>query len=54
MYYFIQKAKVLSLLILALDKSKISQVVKILQKYFKFFCLTDNMVSKKMIIVKSD
>ena len=54
MCYSIEKARDFSLLTLALDKSKISQVVKILQEYSKFLGLTDNIVSKKMIMVKRD
>lgn len=54
MRYPIKKARVFFLPIVALDKSKISQVVKILQKYSKFLHLTDNMVSKKTIMVKKD
>ena len=50
----IGKAKVFPLLTLAFDKLKISQIVKILQEYSKFLGLTDNIVSKKTIIVKKD
>ncbi len=50
----IKKARVFLLPTLAFDESKISQVVKILQEYSKFLGLTDDMVSKKMIIVKGD
>ena len=50
----IEKARVFSLPTLALDKSKISQVIKILQEYSEFLGLMDNMVSKKTIVVKRD
>ena len=50
----IEKARVFPLPTLALDKSKTSQVVKILQEYSKFLGLTDNMVSEKTIRVKGD
>ena len=47
----IEKARVFLLPILALDESKISQVVEILREYSKFLGLTDNIVSKKTIMV---
>ena len=50
----IEKAKVFPLPILTLNKSKISQIVKILQEYSKFLGLAKNIVSKKTIIVKKD
>ena len=50
----IEKARVFPLPTLALDESKISQVVEILREYSKFLGLTDNIVSEKMIIVKED
>lgn len=51
---FIEKAKIFLLPTLALDKSKINQVIEILKEYSKFLSLTDNMISEKMIIVKRD
>ena len=50
----IEKARVFPLPTLALDESKISQVVEILREYSKFLGLTDNMVSEKTIMVKGD
>ena len=50
----IEKAKVFSLLTLALDKSKISQVVEILREYSKFLGLIDNIIREKTIMVKRD
>ena len=50
----IEKARVFLLPILALDKSKISQVIKILEEYSKFFGLTIDIVSEKTIMVKRD
>ena len=52
MYFVIKKAKIVFLFIFTLNKSKISQVIEILRKYSKFFGSTDNIISKKLIIVK--
>lgn len=38
----------------ALDKSKISQIVKILREYSKFLGLMNDMIGEKMIIVKKN
>lgn len=54
MHCFIEKARVFFLLTLALDKSKINQFVEILQEYFKLFDLINDIISKKIIIIKED
>lgn len=54
MHYIIEKARVFLLSTFTLDKSKISKVVEILQEYSKYLGLIDNMISKRMIIVKKN
>lgn len=51
---FIEKMRDFFLPILALNKFKISQIIKIFQKFSKFISLMDNIVSKNRIIMKKD
>lgn len=54
MHFSIKKTRVFLLSILILDKSKISYVIEILQEYFKFLNLTDNIINEIIIIVKEN